>query len=76
MRTRTISGEYGSNNTPCDIFVYGRWYVIEGSTGVNCAPSREDLYDGVNVEEIRDIDFFTADKPIESEEELEEAVDC
>jgi hypothetical protein len=35
----------------------------------------EDLYDGVDVEELSDYDFFTAGSLITSEEELIEAVE-
>jgi hypothetical protein len=76
MGTRTIEGTYGSSQTPCNIFVYRRWYVVEGSTGVNRACSEDELIDGVDVEEISDVDFFTWSREITTEEELEEAVDA
>jgi len=76
MGTRTIEGTYGRSQTPCDIFVYGKWYVVEGSTGVNRAYSEDELFDGVDVEEISDVDFFTWSREITTEEELEEAVDA
>lgn len=76
MRTRTISGTYGSGKTTCEVYVYGRWYAVEGSTGVNRAYSEDELVDGVDVEEIDDVDFFTWSKEINSEEDLEEAVDA
>ena len=70
-----INGYYGSGNTPCEIFVYENWYVIDGSVNVNQAPD-DTLHDGINVETIQDVDMFTASKPIESEEELEEEVNA
>lgn len=75
MRTKEIQGTYGSGKTPCTVFVYGKWYTVEGSTGVNRAYNEEDLQEGVDVETIDDSDFFTWSSPIESLEELEEAVD-
>jgi hypothetical protein len=75
MRTKEIQGTYGSGKTPCTVFVYGKWYAVEGSTGVNRAYSEEELYEGVDVEGVCDSDFFTWSSPIESLEDLEEAVD-
>lgn len=78
MQTYTINGTYGSGKTPCTIFVcetrQGHWYVVEGSTNVNCCYS-EDLYEGVDVDTIDDYDYFSWNSPIESEEELEAAVE-
>jgi len=71
----SISATYGSQNTPCTVFVYeapaGYWYVVEGATIVNLTlmpPSG-------NVETIEDIDCFTWSKPIESLEEFETVVE-
>jgi len=68
-----IKGYYGSQNTPCTIFSYKNWYVVEGSVNVN--RTYEELNLGVNVEEIDDFDVFTTSEPINTLEELKEAVD-
>jgi hypothetical protein len=76
MKLYEVSGTYGSGKTPCAIFVaeetYRAWYCVGGSVNVNCTV--EDITNGVNVEELRDIVMFTAGKPIESLEELENAI--
>lgn len=77
-RPYEVSGTYGSRKTPCTVFVYPdrdgtAWYVVEGSTNVNCTD--EEIQDGVNVEELPDHDTFTAGEPINSLEALESAVD-
>ncbi len=63
---------YGSNQTPCTIFVEDGWYCVDGSVNVN--HSYCDFYDGIDVETIEDDDMFTASSPIESEEELYNAI--
>ncbi len=71
---KTVQGYYGSANTPCDIFEHEGWYCVEGSVNVNRCD--EDLLVlGVDVETLPDYDMFTAGKPIESEEELVEAIE-
>lgn len=76
--TKTISGTYGSGKTPCDVFTYtdhnGTWYAVEGSQNVNF--TNEVLEDGVNVEEVSDMDCFTYSKGIHSEKDLEAAVEA
>jgi hypothetical protein len=73
MKAKEISGFYGSGNTPCTVFVYGRWYVVEGGSVVN--KTYDELNDGVNVEDLADYDCFTWSKEIESLDELIDAVD-
>ena len=78
MRNREVEGTYGSGMTPCTVFVYensdgSRWYVVEGSVNVNC--TYDEIEDGVDVEELFDVDIFTWSSPIESLEELEKAVE-
>lgn len=78
--TRIIEGTYGSSKTPCDIFVYDErngfsWYVVDGSINVNQTDSSL-LVDGVDIEELPDVDMFTASDPIYSRDELENAVDA
>ena len=72
MTTKTVKGYYGSNNTPCNVFVCsgraGNWYCVEDSVNVNLTP--DEIEPGVNVELVDDIDMFTAGSPINSEEEL------
>lgn len=76
MKLYEVNGTYGSGKTPCTVFVAdngnGAWYVCEGSVNVNLC--MEEVEDGVNVEELSDVDMFTASKPINSLSELEEAI--
>lgn len=74
----SISATYGSQNTPCTVFVYelperAYWYAVEGSQTVN--KTYDAVADGVDVETLSDIDCFTWSKPIESLEELQTAVE-
>lgn len=76
---QTIQGTYGSGQTPTDIFTYENrngttWYVCEGAAIVNLSP--EPLTEGIDVETIPDIDVFTWDTGINSEDELTEAVEA
>lgn len=72
-----VEGTYGRSKTPATIFVYeqGRrkWYVAEGSVNVNC--TYDDIEDGVDIEELNDVDTYTAPKPINSVEDLEMFMD-
>lgn len=76
--TYTIQGTYGSQQTPCDIFVFeqhdgSKWYCTEDSINVHC--TYDDLEQGVDVETTNDHNFFTNDTPINSESELITAVE-
>lgn len=75
--TKTVQGYYGSGNTPCDILVCNdgqiNWYCVDGSEIVNA--TYEEIELGCNIETLYDIDVFTWSSPIESEEELENAVE-
>lgn len=77
MKTRTVSGTYGSHQTECDIIVYetnqGKWYAVDGSLNVNC--TFDDIENGVDVELLRDHDCCTAPKPINNEHQLESLID-
>lgn len=78
MKLYEVSGTYGSGKTPCTIFVAEerdgtKWYCVEGSENVN--QTWQDIEDGVNVEELEDIDCFTG-YVITSLEELEEAINA
>jgi len=72
-----VEGTYGRSKNPATIFVYkqGRrnWYVAEGSVNVNC--TYDDIEDGVDIEELNDVDTFTARHPINSVEDLEMFMD-
>ena len=78
--TNIVNGFYGHlRPNPCEVFIYqnrngSSWYVVEGSVNVN--KTFDEISEGVNVEELRDVDCFTTDKPIMSIEELIEAVEC
>lgn len=70
---KELNGFYGSQNTPCTIFYYNGWYCVEGSVNVNY--TTEDMEEGVNVENVSDMDVFTWSTPISSLDELIEAVE-
>lgn len=57
-----VSGHYGSGHTECTVFVHVQsgWYCVEGSCNVNQTDSPELLVDGVDVEELGDVDCFTS----------------
>lgn len=74
MTTSIITGTYGSGKTPCFVFTAqdhngGTWYAVDGSNNVNY--TYDEIEDGVNVEELQDVDFFTSSTPIESQSILE-----
>lgn len=79
MKTYSVNGTYGSSNTPCIVFVYEQsngttWYSVEGSLNVNLT-ALDEIIEGVDVEDIQDINCFTWSSPINSLEELEIAVE-
>ena len=79
MKTNTITGTYGSGRTPCNIFTAETrsgetWYVDEGSSNVNL--TYQTLEDGVDIEMVDDIDTFTWSDGINSEDELEAAIEA
>ena len=57
-----VIGLYGSGHTDCTVFVHvdSGWYCVEGSCNVNQTDSPDLLVDGVDVEELSDVDCFTA----------------
>ena len=63
-----IEGTYGSQETPCTVFVVGDWYCVEGSHNVNRAPYGyfESIEEPVNVECIPDVDTASSREPIET----------
>ena len=77
MKTYSVEGTYGRSKTESTIFVAedrrgGKWYVAMGSVNVNY--TYDEIEEGVDIEELSDNDVFTAGSPINSEEELEEAI--
>ena len=71
--TKELSGTYGSGKTPCTVLYYDGWYCVNGSVNVN--RTHEELEDGVDVEEVSDYDCFTWSSPIDTIEELIQAVE-
>ncbi len=77
--TTTINGFYGHlRPNPCEVFIYenrngSKWYVVEGGTIVN--KTFDEIPEGTNVESLSDSDCFTWSSPINSEEELTNAVE-
>ena len=71
-----FTGTYGSELTPCIIFFYDNWYVVEGSINVNMVLDSNQIFDGVDVEMVEDIDCFTWSDPINSIDELIKAVEA
>lgn len=69
----TFKGFYGHlTPNPCTVLYYDGWYCVEGSKIVNYTD--DPLFDGVNVEELTDLDCFTWSEPINTVDELAEAV--
>jgi len=78
MTTRTTQGYYGSGHAACYVLVAetrsgGRWYCVEGSRNVNLTYDEIGL--GIDVETLNDTDTFTSGRPINTEDELERAID-
>ena len=74
MSSYEVEGTYGGSKTESTIFVVEgacgmNWYAAMGSTNVNC--THETIEEGCDIEELDDFDFFTANKEIESLEDLE-----
>lgn len=73
-----LNGTYGSSHTPCTVLVYhdpsyGYWYCVEGSKNVNL--TYQELYSGIDVELIEDVDCFTNGSEIETIDELIAAIE-
>ena len=77
-RAYSINATYGSQLTPCTLFVYpdrsGFWYAVEDSCNVNF--TYEEPTKGCDIEALPDSDTFTWPNGINCEETLEEAVDA
>jgi len=74
---REIKGTYGGYQTPCTIFVVeeceGFWYCVKDSQNINF--TYEELKEGVDVETLKDSDYFCWSGGIHSLEELRKAVE-
>jgi len=75
---RTIKATYNNADDTCDVYVFsgrnGTWYVCDGGTIVNC--TYDELFDGMDLGDVHDVDCFTWSSPIESEEELIKAIEA
>ncbi len=74
----TINGFYGSNNTPCEVFIYenrngSKWYCVEGSQMVN--KTHDEIPEGTNVEDLNDHDCFTNSTDINNIDEFISAIE-
>lgn len=84
-KLKVLDGTYGNAETPCDVLMYahsvvGTWYCVEGSSMAHLTHADleyiEDEYGVVNVEILHDVECFTWNRPIETLEQLEEAVNA
>ena len=66
---------YGGSHTRDTAYYYNGWYVVDGSSNVNYTYEEIDSDGLTDVENLYDVDTFTAAKPIYSLEELIRAVD-
>ena len=78
MTTKEFNCTYGSGKTEDVVYVYYahgglKWYVVDGSVNVNA--TYDEIEDGVDVEELYDVDFFTAPRPVNNVNELERIVE-
>lgn len=80
MTLRTINGLVGNERKiDVDFYVYDNrngtsWYSQHGGTLV-CLTDTDSLFDGFDSDEVSDIDVFTWNDGIHSEEEMEIAVE-
>jgi len=78
IRTDEINGFYGGSHTPCKIWKArmsddSTWYMVENS---NIAfQTLEEVSEGVNIEELHDLDVFTVMENVKSIEHFEELVE-
>jgi hypothetical protein len=73
-----ITGFYGSGYTKTTVFTYldfdgGTWYVCTGASLVNY--TYDDVADGVNVEELADVDCFTWSEGITSLTQFQKVIE-
>lgn len=64
---------YGSQHTEDTGYYYDGWYCVHGSVNVN--KTFDEVTDGTDVELLNDIDCFTWSSPINSLDELINAVE-
>ena len=79
MNSYSVTGTYGHSKTPCVVFVAenrngSKWYAAEGSTNVNL--TYDEIKEGVDIEELSDVDCFTTKTEIDSEETLVEQIEA
>lgn len=71
----TIKGKIGVTRiTEVDVYVHDNYYVQHGGILVNIANDSRDIVEGVHLDTIYDIDAFTWDKPILSEDDFMKAI--
>jgi len=70
---KTVNGTYGQSKNKCKVFEHRGWYCSQGSVNVN--RTRDEIEEGVDIEELNDYDTFTADKPINTEKQLVKAIE-
>jgi len=70
---KTVSGTYGQSKTKCKVFEHRGWYCAKGSVNVN--RTHDPIEDGVDIESVHDYNTFTADKPINTENQLVKAIE-
>lgn len=64
---------YGRSKTRDTGYYHNGWYCVHGSTNVNY--THDEVSDGTDVEELSDVDTFSWSSPINSLEELIDAVE-
>lgn len=68
MSQTTFKGRYGIFNTPCIVLYYAGWHCVKGGYNVNY--TNQDLYDGIDVEEIHDLECSQSPKKINTFNQL------
>jgi hypothetical protein len=64
---------YGRSKIRDTGYYHNGWYCVHGSTNVNF--THDEVSDGTDVEELSDVDTFSWSSPINSLEELIDAVE-
>ena len=65
-------GYFGNCDHPCEIISHDGYYVVKGHKTVN--HTYDEIKLGTSVEQLHDTDCFTWSEPINTEEELIEAI--
>ena len=78
MKTKEVNGTYGSQKTPCTVLVCqnrdgSSWYCADGSLNVNL--TFDEISEGVNIEQLNDVDMFSWSSAITTVEDLENAIE-